>query len=104
MAANSLPVYWGNPDVGLDFNKESFVCVNDFDTPEAAIAEIIRLDNDDEAYLRKLSAPRCTGANFSKWEEQLFLFLKNISTNRQTKQKERPTTASCTLAKGIWKL
>ncbi|OAV71734.1 Glycosyltransferase family 10 (fucosyltransferase) [Bacteroidales bacterium Barb6] len=78
MAANSLPVYWGNPDVGLDFNKESFVCVNDFDTPEAAIAEIIRLDNDDEAYLRKLSAPRCTGANFSKWEEQLFLFLKNI--------------------------
>jgi len=78
LAAGSLPIYWGNPDVGRDFNKDAFVCLNDFNTPEEAVDEIIRLDNDDEAYLRKLSAPRCTGADYRAWEEQLFLFLKNI--------------------------
>jgi hypothetical protein len=78
MAANSLPLYWGNPDVGLDFNRDAFVYFNDFDTIEAAIDEVIRLDNDDDAYLARLTAPRCMGIDTAAWEEELFLFLKNI--------------------------
>ena len=78
LAADTVPIYWGDPDVGLDFNKEAFVCVNDFDTIEDAVAEVTRLDNDDEAYLQKLYAPRCAGANYAEWEEGLFRFLTNV--------------------------
>jgi len=90
MTADAVPIYWGDPDVGLDFNKEAFVCVNDYDTIEEAIAEIIRLDNDDEAYWQKLCTPRCTGANYQKWENELYLFLKNIV--EQPKEKAKRTT------------
>jgi hypothetical protein len=86
MAANSLPLYWGNPDAGKDFNKAAFVCINDFDTLDAAVDEIIRLDNDDEAYLRKLAAPRCLEP-YHLWEEQLFLFLKHIFDQSPDKAK-----------------
>jgi hypothetical protein len=78
LAADTLPIYWGDPDVGLDFNKEAFICVNDFETIDDVVNEIIRIDNDDEEYLRKLYAPRCTGANYTAWEENLFRFLVNI--------------------------
>lgn len=55
MAAGSIPIYWGDPVVGLDFNKKSFVCVNDFDCIDEAVKEIIRLDTDDQAYIEMLS-------------------------------------------------
>ena len=78
LAADTVPIYWGDPDVGFDFNKEAFVCINDFDTVAEAVAEVIRLDNDNEAYLQKLYAPRCTGANYAEWQEGLFRFLENV--------------------------
>jgi len=57
MAANSVPIYWGNPSVHLDFNKKSFICVNDFDNIDQAVNEIIKLDTHDDAYLKILSEP-----------------------------------------------
>ena len=78
MVVNSMPIYWGNPDIHLDFNKQSFVYVNDYATIEEAIEEIIRLDNDDEAYIQKLSASWYNGDNYEQWETKLLLFLKNI--------------------------
>jgi hypothetical protein len=77
--ANTVPIYWGDPDVGLDFNKNAFICVNDFETIEEVVAEVIRIDNDKDAYLEKLYSPRCAGANYSKWEEGLFRFLAGIT-------------------------
>ena len=55
MVASSIPIYWGNPTVDLDFNKRSFICVNDFENIDEAIKEIIRLDTNDEAYIKMLS-------------------------------------------------
>jgi hypothetical protein len=78
MSASSLPIYWGNPDIAKDFNRDAFVCLNDYKSPSDAVNEIIRLDADDAAYLRKLSAPRFTGANYPAFEEDLYNFLRNI--------------------------
>ncbi len=78
MRVNSLPVYWGNPDVGLDFNNDSFVFVNDFESMDQAIEEIIRLDNNDEAYLEKLSHPWLGEKNYSTWQQELEDFLMHI--------------------------
>ncbi|WP_455640354.1 glycosyltransferase family 10 domain-containing protein [Parabacteroides sp.] len=54
--AHSLPIYWGNPNVSLDWNPNSFVNLMNYSSIEEGIEEVIRLDQDDEAYLEKMSA------------------------------------------------
>ncbi len=57
MLVNSIPVYWGNPVVGKDFNTRSFININDISHVEEAINKIIELDNDDEKYLAMRNEP-----------------------------------------------
>lgn len=57
MLVNSIPIYWGNPEVGKDFNSESFIHVNQFASYEKAIERIIELDQDDEKYLQLATQP-----------------------------------------------
>jgi hypothetical protein len=54
MLVNSIPIYWGNPEVGRDFNTKSFVHVNQFSGYKEAIEYIIALD-EDEAKSRQMS-------------------------------------------------
>lgn len=85
MAANSLPIYWGNPNVYLDFNPDSFLNIQDFPSFAEAIDEIIRLDTDDKAYLHKLSIPWQTIEQSSKnWEDEISSFLCNIFDQSKT--------------------
>jgi hypothetical protein len=87
MIVNSMPVYWGNPDVHLDFNKESIIFVNDYATLDAAVEEVIRLDKDESAYLEKLSKPWYTGESYAKRHLKLQSFLKNIFDQELSKAK-----------------
>lgn len=57
MQAWSLPIYWGNPLVGRDFDSRSFLNVHEFPSEEAVIARIIELDRDDALYAEVLSQP-----------------------------------------------
>ncbi len=57
MLVNCIPIYWGNPQVGIDFNTKSFINVNDFSSYEAAINNIIELDKNDEQYLAMAMQP-----------------------------------------------
>jgi hypothetical protein len=54
---NSIPIYWGNPVVGKDFNTKSFINIEDVSQFDGAIKKIIELDNDDEKYLAMLNQP-----------------------------------------------
>lgn len=57
MAALSLPIYWGNPQVGLDFNSGSFINVHDQPSIEAAIERVMEIDRNDDLYLETLRQP-----------------------------------------------
>jgi Arc/MetJ-type ribon-helix-helix transcriptional regulator len=57
MFVNSIPIYWGNPKVGIDFNPRSFVNVNDFQSYDEVIRYIIELDTNEERYLQTASEP-----------------------------------------------
>jgi hypothetical protein len=57
MLADSIPIYWGNPLVNLDFNSRSFVNMYDFASDKEAIDHIIDLDQDDGKYMEMLSQP-----------------------------------------------
>jgi alpha(1,3/1,4) fucosyltransferase len=57
MLVNSIPIYWGNEQVGEDFNTRSFVHVNQFASYEEAIEYIIELDKDEDKYLQMTMEP-----------------------------------------------
>jgi alpha(1,3/1,4) fucosyltransferase len=54
---NSIPIYWGNPVVGKDFNTNSFINIEDDSQFDNAIRKIIELDKDDEKYLAMRNQP-----------------------------------------------
>ena len=56
-AAQTVPIYYGSPTIERDFNIQSMVLVRDESDIERAIEEIVALDRDDVAYLKRLSAP-----------------------------------------------
>ena len=56
LAARSVPIYYGNPRIAEDFNPDCLVRVADRADVERAVEEIVALDRDDDAYLRKCAA------------------------------------------------
>lgn len=57
MSANSIPIYWGNPSVEIDFNKNAFVNANGFEEKmDELVEKIIWLDTHDDEYLKMLRA------------------------------------------------
>ena len=57
MTVNSIPVYWGNPLIGKEFNTKSFINFYDFGYTGNMIEYIIELDNNNEKYLEMLKTP-----------------------------------------------
>ena len=47
---NSIPIYWGNPEVSRDWNTKSFINAYDFSTMDELIEYVIKVDNDDDLY------------------------------------------------------
>ena len=73
MVARCLPIYWGNPQVGEEFNTRSFLNHADFPDAEALIEKIIGLDRNDAKYLEYLRQPY-----FSNDEPNRFFSHKRI--------------------------
>ena len=57
MTVNSVPIYWGNPEIGKEFNTKSFINFYDFDSIDSIINYIEYLDNNDKKYLELLNQP-----------------------------------------------
>lgn len=55
--AKTIPIYWGDPDVGKIINHNAIINCHEYPDMESIIREIERLDNDDEAYMEKLREP-----------------------------------------------
>jgi hypothetical protein len=54
--AHSVPIYYGAPDVGHYFNKQSFIDCRDFENIESCAAHVQRVSKDDSLYLSYLEA------------------------------------------------
>jgi alpha(1,3/1,4) fucosyltransferase len=57
MIAGSLPVYWGNPLVHLDFNPASFLNYYDYNNDNRLIDRIIEVDRNDSLWADYLRQP-----------------------------------------------
>ena len=56
-AADTIPVYYGDPKIGDIFNKAAFINVADYASFDEAIEKIKELDQDDEKYLAMMNQP-----------------------------------------------
>lgn len=78
-AADAVPIYWGDPDVGKVFNTKAFINCHDFSSFEDVIAHVKEIDHDEDQYLEMLSAPALINPNHKEEaDEQLKAFLKKI--------------------------
>jgi len=57
MLAGTIPIYYGNPLVNLDFNTKSFINCNDFKNFDEVVKKVIELDKNDKLYEAMLSQP-----------------------------------------------
>ena len=53
----SIPIYWGSELVKNDFNADAFINVADYDSLEELVAQVEKIDKDDDLYRRYISAP-----------------------------------------------
>ncbi len=90
MLANSIPIYWGNPEIGRDFNTKSFVNWHDYNDDKKIIDVIIDLDTNDKKYIKMLSQPWFNKNKPTKWcnEERIIKQFEKISKVKSKRQKK----------------
>ena len=79
-AAQTVPIYWGNPLVGIDFNEEAFINCHRFSSFDEVIERIRAIDNDDTLYHKMLCSPALIHSSdgYDETMERLEQFLCHI--------------------------
>ena len=56
-AAQTVPIYYGDPRVAETFNTEAFINCNDFPNWESVVERVKEIDQNDELWLKMLQTP-----------------------------------------------
>lgn len=54
---NSIPIYWGNPDIGLEMNTKSFLNYHDYGSFDKLIERVVEIDSNVDLYRQMLREP-----------------------------------------------
>lgn len=94
-AAGTIPIYWGDPQVGSIFNEKAFVNVHKFQSIDAVIEEIKKIDENDDLYISMLTEPALKEIDYIvEQEKKVEEFLRNIVEQDKQKAIRKPM--------GIW--
>ena len=61
LLADTIPIYWGNPLVGKDFNQNAFINVSDYDTLDQVVERVKEIDQNPTLYQAMLAEPYLPG-------------------------------------------
>ena len=79
LAENTIPIYWGDPKIASEFNTKSFILLESEKDIDNVIKDIIKLDKDDDAYIKMIEQPRLIPKTHKHQnKDQLFKFFENI--------------------------
>ena len=83
-----MAIYWGNPLVGNDFNPDSFINCHAFSSFSEVIAEVRRLNEDNDAYLDILRQSPFVDGAVNKFidDEVIYQSFENIFSNKIRKR------------------
>lgn len=77
--SETIPIYYGDPEIKKIFNPKAFINVSDYETIEDAVKRVTEIDNDDDLYLQMLNEPIFNEEHFiSKTFENAEKFLIHI--------------------------
>lgn len=85
LITDTIPIYWGNPLVGLDFNPKAFINCLDFNSFDEVIDHVIKVDQNEDLYREYLSQPMLTGGvetEFCREENILARYTEIIQSNK----------------------
>ena len=80
-AGDTIPIYWGNPDIAGEFNPDSFINCHDYPDIASAVEKVREIDNNDELFLKMIKAPAITGDSIAAKcmrDDYADSFLRNI--------------------------
>ena len=78
-AAQTVPIYWGDPNVTTDYNEKAFINCNRFNNLQEIIEKVKEIDSDNDKYLAMLREPAFADTfPLNTVESDLEKFLYNI--------------------------
>ncbi len=79
-AAQTIPIYWGDPLIGLVFNEDTFINCHNYSSFDEVIERVKQIDADNTLYLKMMQNPILINTSDTREHkvEQLRLFLWNI--------------------------
>lgn len=78
-AAQTIPIYWGDPRIAETFNKEAFINCNDFPNWESVVERAKEIDQDDALWKKMIETPALKDPQvISKAQEEVKAFLYHI--------------------------
>ncbi len=88
LMAETIPIYWGDPHVGRQFNTKRFINCHDYPDLESVVERVREIDADDSLYLQIVNEPvLAEGFNPTSTIAELEDFLDNICTQEAAKAK-----------------
>ncbi|MFD1096359.1 glycosyltransferase family 10 domain-containing protein [Salegentibacter chungangensis] len=90
--SNTIPIYWGNPEVTKDFNPKAFIICHEYPNFEEVVKKIKEIDNDDELFISILNEPpfRNNSVPDNLKTDNLNKFLANIFDQELSDAFRRP--------------
>lgn len=71
MKAGTIPIYWGDVNVGCYLNNKSFINCSDYDSWDAVVAKVKELDNDDKAWCEMMAEPWMTAKQVEDYQHKV---------------------------------
>lgn len=89
---NTIPIYWGNPEVTKDFNTKSFINCHEFKTFEEVVERVKEIDQHDQLALQMLNEPPFSENVIPEdlKKEKLENFLRSIFDQDKVEAYKRP--------------
>lgn len=84
LAAGTLPIYWGNPRIEIDFPRDCYIDISDFKTLSEAVEYIEKVDNNDKLYSSYFETSPHEHNPYLNWEEILMSFIRPILLDRHS--------------------
>ncbi len=78
VAAGTIPIYWGNPNIYKEFNTKSFINCHEYDTFYDVIEKVKEIDNNDELFFKIIKEPFVEEYIIKDYFEKLQKFFDNI--------------------------
>lgn len=81
LAAHTVPIYWGDPDIGLNVNPNCFINCNKFSDWNEVVSAVRKIDEDDNLWCEMVAAPWRTDVQrkyHEQRDENYISFFENI--------------------------